>query len=142
MLNKFAAVCRWIVKHWAVSLAVFLVIAIGVTTIVCWNAFGKEKKDIVPIYITVTGMGEGKDMKARELMVEENATVAEIFSMDYPEIYEAFQQPLVMNNTFMSFQGVRPEANKKFYVKINGTYENNLIQAYTYYGCDLVIEYR
>ena len=110
--------------------------------IICWNVFGKEKKDIVPIYVTVTGMGEGKDMKARELMVEENATVAEIFSLDYPEIYEAFQQPLVMNNTFMSFQGVRPEANKKFYVKINGTYENNLIQAYTYYGCDLEIEYR
>ena len=142
MLNKFAGFCRWVAKHWAISVAVVLVLAIGITTVVCWNVFGKERAEIIPIYITVTGMGEGKDMTARELKVEESATVAEIFSLEYPEIYEAFQQPLVMNNTFVSFQGVRSTAAKKFYVKINGTYENNLSQAYTYYGCTVEIEYR
>ena len=66
-----------------------------------------EKAEIVPIYLTVTGLGEGKDMENRELLVEENDTVAEIFSLKYPEIYEEFQQPLVMNNVFQSFNGVR-----------------------------------
>ncbi len=142
MLNKFAQFCRWVGKHWAISVAVVLVLAISITTAVCWHTFGKERAEIIPVYITVTGMGEGMDMTARELKVEESSTVAEIFSLKYPEIYETFQQPLVMNNTFVSFQGVRATAAKKFYVKINGTYENNLSQAYTYYGCTVEIEYR
>ncbi len=142
MLNKIVGFCRWVTKHWAISVAAVLVLAIGITTAVCWNLFGKERAEIIPIYITVTGMGEGKDMTARELKVEESATLSEIFSLQYPEIYEDFQQPLVMNNTFVSFQGVRATASKKFYVKINGTYENNLSQAYTYYGCTVEIEYR
>lgn len=142
MLEKIIGFGRWVAKHWAVSVACVLLVAIGITTAVCWNAFGKEKKEIIPVYVTVTGMGEGKDMVARELKVENSATVAEIFSLKYPEIYEAFEQPLVMNNVFESFLGVRATASKKFYVKINGTYDNILTQAYTYYGCTIEIEYR
>ena len=90
MLEKIVKLCRWVGKHWAISVAVVLILAIGATTAVCWNVFGKEKKEIIPVYVTVTGMGEGKDMTARELMVENSATVAEIFSLQYPEIYERF----------------------------------------------------
>lgn len=142
MLKKTVQALRWIGRHWAISLACFLVIAVGITTAVCWNAFGKEKKEIVPIYLTVTGLGEGKDMADRKLMVENDASIAEIFSLEYPEIYEEFQQPLVMNNVFQSFLGVRPTSSKKFYVKIDGTYENILNQAYIRKGAVVEIEYR
>lgn len=142
MLKKIVQCCRWIGKHWAISLACFLVVAITGTTVVCWNVFGKERAEIVPVYVTVTGLGEGKDMERRELRVEESATIGEIFSLKYPEYYEDFQQPLVMNNVFQSFLGVRPTASKQFYVKIDGTYENNLTQAFTYQGCIIEIEYR
>lgn len=142
MLEKTVRFFRWIGKHWAISVAVALILAIGATTAVCWSLFGKEKKEMIPVYVTVTGMGVGKDMKARELQVENSATIAEIFSLQYPEIYEDFQQPLIMNNTFESFQGVRASSAKKFYVKINGTYDNILTQAYTFYGCTIEIEYR
>lgn len=142
MIAKIVGCCRWIGKHWAISMAIFLVLAITVTTVVCWNVFGKERREIVPVYLTVTGLGEGKDMTKRELKVEESATISEIFSLEYPEIYEDFQQPLVMNNVFQSFLGVRPAGSKQFYVKIDGTYENILTQAYTFEGCIIEIEYR
>lgn len=142
MLGKIVQAFRWVGKHWAISLACFLVIAVGITTAICWNVFGKEKKEIVPIYLTVTGLGEGKDMTDRKLMVENDASIAEIFSLEYPEIYEDFQQPLVMNNVFQSFLGVRPTSSKKFYVKIDGTYENILNQAYIRNGAVVEIEYR
>lgn len=142
MLKKGVGVIRWIQKHWALSLALLLVVAIAATSIVCWNLFGKEKKVMVPVYLTVTGLGEGKDMTQRELMVEDNTSVALIFSMEHPEIYEEFQQPLVMNNTFQSFLGVKPTASKRFYVKVDGTYENNVTQAFIWAGAVVEIEYR
>ena len=67
MLKKIVGAIRWIGKHWAVSLALLLVVAIAVTSVVCWNLFGKEKKVMVPVYLTVSGLGEGKDMTQREL---------------------------------------------------------------------------
>jgi hypothetical protein len=142
MLKKIVRAFQWIGKHWAVSLAVFLTVAITVTSVVCWNLFGKEKKEIVPIYLTITGMGDGKDMKDRELLVQDDASIAEIFSLEYPKIYEDFEQPLVMNNVFFSFLGVRPSGSKQFYVKIDGTYENNLTQAFIRDGAVVEIEYR
>ena len=45
MLAKVFGAFRWIGKHWAISLTIFLVLAITLTTIVCWNAFGKEKPE-------------------------------------------------------------------------------------------------
>ncbi|MBQ8892876.1 MAG: hypothetical protein IJ043_00525 [Clostridia bacterium] len=142
MLKKIVHACQWIGKHWAISLAVFLVIAISITTAVCWNAFGKEKVEMVPIYLTVTGLGEGKDMAGRELMVPNDSSIAEIFSLKNPEIYEDFQRPLVQDNVFRSFLGVQPTSSKKFYVKIGGTYENILPQAYIWEGAVVEIEYR
>lgn len=142
MLKKIVQAFRWMGKHWAISLAVFLVIAVSITTAVCWNAFGKEKVEMVPIYLTVTGLGEGKDMTDRELTVPDDSSIADIFSLKNPEIYEDFQQPLVMNNVFQSFLGVRPTSSKHFYVKIDGTYENILNQAYIRDGAVVEIEYK
>jgi hypothetical protein len=142
MLKKIVGAIRWIEKHWAVSLALLLVVAIAGTSVVCWNLFGKEKKVMVPVYLTVSGLGEGKDMTQRELMVEDNTSVALIFSLEHPEIYEEFQQPLVMNNTFQSFLGVKPTSSKRFYVKVDGTYENNVTQAFIWEGAVVEIEYR
>ncbi len=142
MLKKTVQAFQWIGKHWAIFTTLLLVVAIVITTAVCWHLFGGEEKDYVPIYLTVTGMGEGKDMTERKLMVKEDATVAEIFSLDYPEIYEEFGKPLVMNNVFYSFLGVRSTAKKNFYLKIDGTYENIVTQAYIRDGALVEIEYR
>ena len=142
MLKKIVGIANWIGKHWAISLAVFLVVAIGITTAVCWNAFGKEKPDWVPIYVTVKGLGEGKDMKNHEVIVPNSSSIADIFSLEYPEIYEDFGKPLVSNNTFRSFMGVKASGGKQFYVTIDGTYENILPMAYVREGAVVVIEYR
>ena len=142
MLKKIVAAVRWIGKHWAISLACFLVLAIGVTTAVCWQTFGKEKVEEVPIYVTVKGLGEGKDMENRKVMVPDCSSIADIFSLKNPEIYETFGQPLVYNNTFRSFMGVQTTASKKFYVTIDGTFENILTMAYIREGAVVVIEYR
>ena len=142
MLGKIVAAIQWIGKHWAISTAIFLVIAIAVTSIVCWNVFGKEKEEIVPIYITVKGLGEGKDMENRKVMVTNYASIADIFSLKNPEVYEMFGKPLVYNNTFRSFMGVQATSSKKFYVTIDGTYDNILTMAYIREGAVVVIEYR
>ncbi|MBQ7936786.1 MAG: hypothetical protein IJ333_10650 [Clostridia bacterium] len=142
MLNKIVQAIRWIGKHWAISLACFLVIAVSVTTAICWNAFGKEQVETVSIYVTVKGLGEGKDMETRELVVPDSSTIADIFSMENPEIYEDFGKPLVYNNVFHSFLGVKANSSKKFYVTIDGANENNLTQAYIRIGSVVVIEYR
>ncbi|PWM42637.1 MAG: hypothetical protein DBX52_00795 [Clostridiales bacterium] len=142
MLKRILQGFRWIGKHWAISLVCFLIVAISVATAVFWNVFGKEKAEIVPIYVTVSGLEEGKNMQSRELMVKNNDTIAQIFSLEYPEIYEMFLQPLVMNNVFRSFMGVSQTSSKQFYVKIDGTYENILTQAYIRPGAIVEIEYR
>ncbi len=142
MFKKMLQAGQWIGKHWALSLAAFLIVAITATTIVCWNVFGKEQKAMVPIYVTVKGLGEGKDMENRKLMVPEGSAIADIFSLENPEIYEDFGRPLVSNNEFRSFMGVRSTVSKRFYVTINGTYDNILPMAYIWEGAVVVIEYR
>ena len=141
-LIKFFISCgRWIAKHWALSIAAVLVIAIGVLSLVFWNLYGQEQ-DLVPIYVTVEGLPEGKNMVKRELMVKDGATVADIFSLEYPEIYEQFKEPLVVNHTFRTFMEVSPAGGKRFYVKIGNVDSNILTQAYTYPGAVVEIIYR
>lgn len=142
MFKKILQAGGWIAKHWAISMAIFLVVAITATTIICWNAFGKDQKELVPIYVTVKGLGEGKDMENRKVMVPDGAAIADIFSLENPEIYEDFGRPLVSNNEFRSFMGVKTTASKRFYVTINGTYDNILPMAYIWEGAVVVIEYR
>jgi len=142
MFKKILQAGRWIAKHWAISTAIFLVVTITVTTIICWNAFGEDQKELVPIYVTVKGLGQGKDMENRKIMVPDGAAIADIFSLENPEIYEEFGRPLVSNNEFRSFMGVKTTASKRFYVTINGTYDNVLPMAYIWEGAVVVIEYR
>lgn len=149
-MNAFIRTLRWISKHWALATILFLIVAITVTTIVCWNAFGKEKVEKIPVFITVSGLGEGKDMVKREYIVDNEEIVSEIFSVKYPEIYRDFESPLVANNTFRSLLGVSPSGSKRFYVTMGSTVDsqstttdaNNLTQSYVYSGCELVITYR
>ncbi len=149
-MNVFIRALRWIGKHWAISTAVFLVVAITATTIVCWNIFGKEKADPVPVFVTVSGLGEGKDMVKREYTVDNYDSLSEIFSSKYEDVYEDFEYPLVANNTFRSLLGVSPSGGKRFYVTIGSTATadstttdaNNLTQSYIYSGCEIIIEYR
>lgn len=141
MIKAFAKCGKWIAKHWALTLACVLVIAVGILSLVFWRMYGNQK-ELVPVYVTVSGLPEGKNMQSRELMVEKDATVAEIFSLDYPEIFEQFQEPLVDNNAFRNFMEVSPEGGKRFYVKVGGEDKNNLTQAYTYKGATIEIIYR
>ena len=126
-------------KHWIATLTMFLLISIPVTTFICIKAF--EEDPMVPIYITVEGLGEGKDMEKREFYVKDNAALSEVFSLEYPEVDEVFNA-LVYNNSFRTFMGVSPTGYKRFYVTINGTEENNLTQAYIGRGAEVVIIYR
>ena len=132
---------RWISKHWALALAAVLVIAISVLSLVFWNMYGNQE-ELVPIYVSVSGLPEGKNMEKRELMVKDGATISEIFSLEYPEIYEQFKEPLVHNNNFLTFMEVSPAGGKRFYVKIGNADTNILTQAYTYPGAHVEITYR
>ncbi|MBR2013226.1 MAG: hypothetical protein IJ995_03325 [Clostridia bacterium] len=149
-MNAFLRALRWIAKHWALTTVLFLIVAITATTIVCWNVFGKEKAEKISVFVTVSGLGEGKDMVKREYIVDDNEIVSEMFSVKYPEIYRDFETPLVANNTFRSLLGVSPSGAKRFYVTMGSTVDaqstttdaNNLTQSYVYSGCELIITYR
>lgn len=149
-MNALIRALRWVGKHWALTTILFLIVAITATTIVCWNVFGKEKVEKVSVFVTVSGLGEGKDMVKREYVVDDEEIVSEIFSVKYPEIYRDFESPLVANNTFRSLLGVSPSGSKRFYVTIGSTLDsqstttdaNNLTQSYIYNGCELIINYR
>lgn len=65
-MNAFIKALRWIAKHWALTTVLFLIVAITATTMVCWNVFGKEKVEKISVFVTVSGLGEGKDMVKRE----------------------------------------------------------------------------
>lgn len=149
-MNALIRSLRWIAKHWALTTVLFLIVAITATTIVCWNVFGKEKVEKISVFVTVSGLGEGKDMVKREYIVDNEEIVSEMFSVKYPEIYQDFQSPLVANNTFRSLLGVSPSGSKRFYVTMGSTVDsqstttdaNNLTQSYVYSGCELIITYR
>ena len=141
MIKAFAGAWKWIAKHWALSLAAVLVLAIGILSVVFWNLYGSGE-ELVPIYVSVSGLPEGKNMEKRELMVKDGATISDIFSLEYPEIYEQFKEPLVHNNNFLTFMEVSPEKGKRFYVKIGNVESNILTQAYTYPGAHVEITYR
>lgn len=149
-MNALIKTLRWVAKHWALTTILFLIVAITTTTIICWNVFGKEKVEKVSVFVTVSGLGEGKDMVKREYVVNDEEIVSEMFSVKYPEIYRDFESPLVANNTFRSLLGVSPSGSKRFYVSIGSTVDsqstttdaNNLTQSYIYNGCELIINYR
>ncbi len=141
MLKKLIHAAEWCVKHWAISLAGFLVVAISITTAVCWHFF-QDRPTMVPVYVTVSGLGEGKDMVKREIFVEDGENVADIFSLDYPEIYEEFRRPYIANNRIVSFQGVSATVSKKFDIALDGQLQPVPSQAYIWEGVTITITYR
>ena len=142
MLRLIAKIFGWIGRHWAVSLAVFLIAAITATAAVMWNLYGKEKPAPATIYVTITGLEEGLNMENRALQVHADETIYQIFNQkNYPQIYEEFGRPLIVNYAFHSLMGVRAANGKRFSVKIDGTYNNVLTQAYVHDGAVVEIEY-
>lgn len=141
MLAGIIKAFRWMGKHWVFTFTLFLVVSVTVTSIICWNVFGKEKTEYGPIFVTVEGLGEGKDMQDRELTVDVSQTVAEIFSMQNSEIYEMFGHPLVENNEFRSFLGVQKSSKRRFYVTVDGQQEKIITQAYVRSGAKVLIQY-
>lgn len=133
---------QWVKKHWAFSVAALLVFAIAVVSFVFWNLYGQEEENMVPIYVTVKGLPEGKNMENRELMVSEDASISEIFSYRNEKVYEDFLQPSVVNNSFRKLMDVAPANGKRFYVKIDGQLAHDLTIAYIRYGAVVEIEYR
>ena len=126
MLNKIVKVIRWLGEHWVFTLTAFLLVSITTTTIICWNYFGGEQKNMVSVYLYVSGLGEGKDIvnEGRELQVAEEATLEQVF-MQEEEIQGEFRS-IVFNNRLQSFMGVVEEDGKKFTVRRNGKVITNL----------------
>lgn len=138
----FKSLTNWIFvgKRLPIIIAVFIIVATAVTITVV-ASFNKQEQEIGTAYVTVKGLGDGKDFENRQIKIEEGDTVKEIFSLKYPDIYEAFGRPLVQYNEFYSFMGVRKTESKAFHVTIDTLHDNNLDQAYVYGGQTIVIEY-
>ncbi len=127
-------------KRLPIIIAAFILIATTVTvTIVA--SMNKPEDKTGTAYVTVKGLGDNKDFEKRQIKIEEGDTVKEIFSLEYPDIYEAFGRPLIQYNEFYSLLGVRKTTSKSFHVTIDTLHENNLDQAYVYGGQEIVIEY-
>ncbi len=138
----FKSISDWMFvgKRLPIIIAAFIIIATTVTiTIVA--SLNKTQDEIGTAYVTVKGLGEGKDIENRAIKIEDGDTIKEIFSLKYPEIYEAFGRPLIQYNEFYSLLGVRKTTSKAFHVTIDTLHENNLDQAYVYGGQSVVIEY-
>ena len=140
--NFFRALTNWIFvgKRLPIIIAAFIVIATTVTISVV-ATLNKPESNIATAYVTVKGLGEGKDFENRQIKFEDGDTVKEIFSLKYPDIYESFGRPLIQYNEFYSLLGVRKTQTKSFHVTIDTLHDNNLDQAYVYGGQTVVIEY-
>ncbi len=141
MVKILVGAWRWMAKHWAVTTSIVLLIAVGITSALCWKFFG-DPYGKISVYVTIEGMGEGNDMENRKLPASENDTVYDVFSMKYPETYRDFKEPVIVNNAFLDFLGVRASSSKEFYVTVDGVYESNLTQAYLRDGSIIEIEYK
>ena len=127
-------------KRLPIIIALFIVVvtAVSITVVASFNEMDSK---IGTVYVTVKGLGEGKDFENRQIKIEEGDSIKEIFSLKYPDIYESFGRPLIQYNEFYSFLGVRKTESKSFHVTIDTLHDNNLDQAYVYGGQTVVIEY-
>ena len=122
-----------------VIIAAFVVVACVVTVLAVINA-NKPKDNTVTAYVTVVGLGEN-DFANRQIKINDGDSLKQIFSLEYPDIYNDFKKPLIQYNEFYSFLGVKKTAEKSFYVKIDDLHENNLDQAFVYGGQTVTITY-
>lgn len=135
-------VADWIFtgKRLPVLVVAAILIITGVTLTIL-HFSNKEEPELVPVYLTVEGLGEDLDFERRVLKIQDGDTVKEIFSLKkYPEYYEAFGKPFVQYNEFQSFMGVK-KGEKTFHVQINGVHDTNLDQAYVAKGSTILIKY-
>ncbi len=138
----FQNIVNWMFvgKRLPIIIALFIV-AVTAVTITVVASFNKTEDKIGTVFVTVKGLGEGKDFENRQIKIEEGDSIKEIFSLKYPDIYEEFGRPLIQYNEFYSFLGVRKTESKSFHVTIDTLHDNNLDQAYVYGGQTVVIEY-
>ena len=140
--NFFKALINWMFvgKRLPIIIAAFIIIA-TTATIAVVTTLNKDDTKIATAYVTVKGLGEGKDFENRQIKIKDGDTIKEIFSLKYPDIYESFGRPLIQYNEFYSLLGVRKTQSKSFHVTIDTLHDNNLDQAYVYGGQKVVIEY-
>ncbi len=138
----FKSITDWMFvgKRLPIIIAAFILIATTATIMIVAGVNNTEK-ELATVYVTVKGLGEDIDFENRQIKVEDGASIKEIFSLKYPDIYESFKRPLIQYNEFYSLLGVRKTESKSFHVTIDTLHDNNLDQAYVYGGQTVVIEY-
>ena len=138
----FKSISDWMFvgKRLPIIIAAFILIATTVTIAIVASVNKPEDKTAT-VYVTVKGLGEDIDFENRQIKIKDGASIKEIFSLKYPDIYESFKRPLIQYNEFYSLLGVRKTETKSFHVTIDTLHDNNLDQAYVYGGQTIVIEY-
>lgn len=138
----FKDISNWMFvgKRLPIIIAAFILIA-TTATIMIVAGINKTEVETATVYVTVKGLGEDIDFENRQIKIKDGASIKEIFSLKYPEIYESFGKPLIQYNEFYSLLGVRKTQSKSFHVTIDTLHDNNLDQAYVYGGQTIVIEY-
>ena len=141
IVKFFKAIGDWMFvgKRFPIILASFILIAIA-ATITTVSILNKPEDELVTVFVTVKGLGE-KDFENRQIRVKDSDTLAQIFSLEYKEIYNDFGKPFVYKNEFYSLLGVEKTAQRGFHVTIDGIHNNNLSNAYVYENQTVVISY-
>lgn len=140
--NFFKRLADWIFQgaRFPAVLSVAIVLAVTATVLTV-SLYNKPESKTVTAYVTVKGLENGNNFENRQISVTDGDSLAEIFSLKYKDIYEAFGQPLIQYNEFQSLLGVRKTNEKSFHVTIDGVFDSNLSQAYVYGGQTIVISY-
>ncbi len=138
----FKSISDWMFvgKRLPIIIAAFILIATTVTILIV-SGINNTDNELVTAFVTVKGLGEDIDFENRQIKIKDGASIKEIFSLQYPDIYESFKRPLIQYNEFYSLLGVRKSTSKSFHVTIDTLHDNNLDQAYVYGGQTIVIEY-
>lgn len=139
----FGAISDWLFAGYRLPiLIVIAIIAITAVTVTVVVNANKKEEERVTVYLTVSGLGEDVDFERRILKINDGDSVKQIFSKkDYPEYYEQFGTVFVYKNEFRQFMGVESKDGKAFHVRIDGSEDNNLDQAYVYEGQTIEIKY-
>ena len=141
--NFFKKIIDWLFvgKRLPIIIAAFVIIAVSITA---WIVIDMNKVDPYGATVFVTIKGFDNDFENRQIKIETNGdTVKEIFSLKYPEVYEAFGKPFIHKNVFSKFMNKKatPEG-AHFQVTIDGDIHRNLENAYVFDQQTIVIEYK
>lgn len=138
----FAALSDWITQGMRLPVILALTVVIAVAAVVAVvAAVNRPESDTVTVFVTVRGLEDGKNFENRQIKISDGDAVADIFSLKYKDIYEAFEKPFIQYNEFQSFLGTRKTPEKSFHITIDGKFDSDLSQAYVYGGQTIVISY-